>query len=443
MKDPRKLLLVNPSQAEIYGKITPPSYLPLGLAYLGAFARKVGYDVRIYDHDTKKLKGFTEIIKEFDPDFIGFTTTTPTFNNVISLVRKARVLSNAKIIIGGMHATIMPEECGKYADYVVIGEGELALQQILEGKTGKIVKMPLIENLDDLPFPMREFSGKYTYPDAVFKECFPMITSRGCIGQCTYCCTKQMYGVKFRYRSAKNVVDEIEYLIKTYGAKEIHIWDDCFTLIKKRVFEIRDEIKKRNIRILFAFPNGLRINYFDEEIARALKDMGTYSVAFGIESGNQGILDYAQKNITLKQCKQAVSIAKKFGFETWGFFMMGLPMETKKTIQNTIKFAQKLDLDVAKFHILKPYPKSEVYEWLDSRNFIIDKNYAHYGIHTRPVHKLSGITPEELIYMNKKAYLDYYLRPKIILKQLYRLKSWNRVKLNIRASLSILKQIFM
>jgi len=442
MNDSIKLLLVNPSQAEIYGKVTAPDYLPLGLAYLGAFARNLGHDVKILDIDAEKKKSFKNIVKDFNPDFIGFTATTPTFNNAISLVKQARAITDAKIIIGGIHATIMPEECEKYADHVVIGEGELALQQILEGNAGKFVKMPLIENLDELPFPIRDFSGKYTYPDALFKECFPVITSRGCIGQCTFCCTKQMYGTKFRFRSAKNVVDEIEYLIKTYKAREIHIWDDCFTLIKKRVFEIRDELKRRNIRVLFAFPNGVRVDYFDEEIAGALKDMGTYSVAFGIDSGNQELLDFAKKNYTLEQCRHAVAIAKKFGFETWGFFIMGLPHETRATIKNTVNFAKELDLDIAKFHILKPFPKSEVYEWLSSKNFIIDKNYSNYGLHTKPVHKLPDLTPQELVQLNRKAYRDFYFRPKEIVRQLLRLKSWNRIKLNVKAGFSIIKQIF-
>ncbi|HME54230.1 MAG TPA: radical SAM protein [Candidatus Lokiarchaeia archaeon] len=442
MKDPIKLLLVNPSQIEVYGKITAPSYLPLGLAYLGAFTRNLGHEVKIFDIDAEKKKEFAKIVKEFSPDFIGFTATTPTFNNAISLINKAREISHAKIILGGIHATIMPEECEKHADHVVIGEGELALQQILEGKAGKFVKMPFIENLDELPFPIRDFSGKYTYPDALFKECFPIITSRGCIGQCTFCCTKQMYGTKFRYRSAKNIVDEIEYLIKTYKAREIHIWDDCFTLIKNRVFEIRDEIKNRNIQLLFAFPNGVRVDYFDEEIASALKDMGTYSVAFGIDSGNQKLLDFAKKNVTLEQSRQAVRIAKKFGFETWGFFMMGLPFETKATIKNTVKFAKELELDIAKFHILKPFPKSEVYEWLNSRGLIFDRNYAHYGLHTKPVHELPDLTPKELIYLNKKAYREFYMRPKEILKQVFRLRSWNRIKVNVKAGFSIIKKSF-
>jgi anaerobic magnesium-protoporphyrin IX monomethyl ester cyclase len=442
MKAPLKLLLVNPSQIEIYGKVTAPSYLPLGLAYLGAFARNLGHDVKILDIDAEKRKKFHDFVIEFNPDYIGFTATTPTFNNAISLIRQARAISSAKIILGGIHATIMPEECEKYADHVVIGEGELALQQILEGKADKIVKMPLIADLDGLPFPIREFSGKYTYPDALFKACFPIITSRGCIGQCTFCCTKQMYGAKFRYRSPKNVVDEIEYLIKTYNAREIHIWDDCFTLIKKRVFEIRDELKRRGIKVLFAFPNGVRVDYFDDEIASALKDMGTYSVAFGIDSGNQDLLDFAKKNVTLEQSRRAVAIAKKHRFETWGFFMMGLPFETRATIKNTVKFAKELDLDVAKFHILKPFPKSEVYEWLDSRNLIIDRNYSNYGLHTKPVHKLPDLTPKELVYLHKKAYRDFYFRPREILKQLIRLKSWNRITLNVKAAFSIIKQIF-
>lgn len=433
-----KLLLVNPSQSEVYGKFSPPGYLPLGLAYLGAYAQQFGVKVKIIDIDADQID-LLNIVKEFNPHFIGITTTTPTFPNVIGLISQLRAISKAKIILGGIHATIMPEECKQYADHVIVGEGELALIDILEGNAGQIVKKELIKNLDNLPFPRRDFAGRYTYPDAIEEKCYPLITSRGCTGLCTYCCTKQMYGLNFRFRSAKNVVDEIEMLISRYKAKEIHIWDDNFILIKKRVFEIRDEIKKRGIKIKIAFPNGVRADFFDQDIASALKEMGTYSLAFGVESGNQEVLDFIKKRIKLDQVRKAVRIAKDNKLEVWGFFMIGLPSENEQTIRDTINFAKELNPDVAKFHVLKPYPRSEAFEWLDARGLILDKDYAHYGIHTSPVHKLENLSAEKLLDWQKRAYREFYLRPKIMLKQMLRMKSLNRLKLNLKAGVSVLR----
>ena len=115
-----KLLLINPSQLNIYGKFSAPSYLPLGLAYLGAYIKQFGVEVRILDLDAEQ-KNVSEIVKEFDPDFIGITVTTPTFPNAITLINEIRTISKAKVILGGIHATIVPEECTKYTDYVILG----------------------------------------------------------------------------------------------------------------------------------------------------------------------------------------------------------------------------------------------------------------------------------------------------------------------------------
>ena len=169
--------------------------------------------------------------------------------------------------------------------------------------------------------------------------------------------------------------------------------------------------------------------------------MGTYSIAFGVESGNQKVLDRINKNIKLEQIERAFRLAKKIGFETWAFFMIGLPSETEDTIKDTIDFAIKLDPDVAKFHILKPFPGSEVYKEFLDNGLLLDNNFDHYGIHTPPVHRLATLTPEDLLNWDKKAYRSFYLRPSIIVKQLLRLKSFNRLKLNLTTAVGVLKSM--
>tara|TARA_B100002003_G_C13957965_1_gene464175 strand:- start:172 stop:849 length:678 start_codon:yes stop_codon:yes gene_type:complete len=220
------------------------------------------------------------------------------------------------------------------------------------------------------------------------------------------------------------------------------MWDDCFTLIKNRVFEIRDEFIKRKIKIKVAFPNGLRVDMVDPEILKALKDMGTYSIAFGVESGNQDILNKIKKGTKIEQIIKAFKETKKLGIEIWGFFMIGLPGETKETIMDTINFAIKLNPDIAKFHILKPYPGSEAYHDLLKQNLIMDYDYSNYGIHIGPVHRLPTVSKKELMAYQKLAYRKFYLRPSILLKQLKRMKSWNRFKLNMAAGLSVFGMMF-
>lgn len=461
-----KILLIAPSQSKIYGNFQPPSYPALSLGYLGAVLEKSGHEVRIADIDADRITedSFAKALKREDYKLVGITTTTPTFSKAIYLSRLIKHNSKAFTVLGGIHATIMPEEAMKFdsVDFVISGEGEktmVELASFLEGnielelvdglyyrQNGKVSKnrdRELIPDLDSLPYPARHLFNQqnYTYPDTLFKATFPIMTSRGCPANCTYCNARSIFGRKFRFRSAQNVVDEVEYLIEKFKAKEIHIWDDNFTVKKDRVFQIRDEIKRRNIKIKFAFPNGLRVDSVNESILKALKDMGTYSVAFGVESGDQRILDRIKKNIRLEQVERAFKLAKKVKIETWAFFMLGLPGEDEESIKNTINFAKKIDPDVVKFHILKPFPGTEVYNDFLEQGLILDRNFDNYGIHTPPVHRLPNLSAEDILEWQKQAYQKFYFRPSILLEQMLRLKSFNRIKLNVLAAKNFLKSI--
>ena len=457
-----KVFLINPSHGEVYGKLTPPDHPHLGLAYIAAALETEKHTVRIIDIDAEALTNIelANIIEAEKPDMVGITATTPVFYSALRIAEIVKMNSSTHTVIGGMHATLMPMECAenRFIDFVVIGEGEKTIIDIINSihdrsdfsnvkglvyKKGKQiiqnqVREP-IQDLDAIPFPARHlFKNQiYTYPDALKYPACPIITSRGCPGNCTFCTAKFLHGKKFRCRSVENVLDEIESLIKDYGVREIHIWDDNFVTNRNRVLAFRDGIIKRNIKVYFSFPNGIRADFINRDILKALKDFGTYSVAIGVESGNQNILDMIQKGIKLEQIEDAFKLAKEMKLETWGFFLLGLPDEDKNTMNDTINFAIKLDPDIAKFHILKPFPKSAVYEQLKKQGLIIDDNYAHYGIHTKPVHRLPNITQEELLKWQQEAYRRFYMRPSKMLKEIMRLKSWNRIKLNLSTGTSL------
>ncbi len=462
------VLLINPSQKSVYGNIEPPDYPPLGLGYIAAVLEQAKHSVKILDIDAEKI-GENELIaflRDFKPKIVGFTATTPTFYNAAFFAEIVKKNFETKTVLGGIHATILPMEClsNPNFDFVVFGEGEITMLELaaliekgengfsdvlgLGYKKGNELflnnRRPLLENLDSLPFPARHlFNHKnYNYPDSLFSPTMPILTSRGCPGLCNYCCTKLIYPNRIRTRSAKNIVDEIEMLIRDYGIKELHIWDDNFTLIKRKVFELKEELARRKIKIPIAFPNGLRVDKVNDEVLRALKEMGTYSVAFGIESGNQKVLNLAMKGTTLEQIRAAVKSAKKTGLEVWGFFMVGLLGDTRETIEDTINLAIELDVDIAKFHVLKPFPGTKVFEELDKQGLIIEKDYSKYGIHTGPVHRLPTLSQNDLLELQKRAYNRFYLRPKKMLKQIIRIKSFNRLKLNAKAGFGILKVIY-
>jgi radical SAM superfamily enzyme YgiQ (UPF0313 family) len=458
-----KIFLINPSHGEVYGKLTPPDHPHLGLAYIAAVLEAERHAVRIIDIDAEALTydNLGKIIEIEKPELVGITATTPVFYSALKMAEIVRKNSSAYTVIGGIHATLMPVECAEssFIDFVVVGEGEKTIIELVNSilnksdfanikgltyKKGKEIiqneaREP-IQDLDAIPFPARHLfkNQKYTYPDALRYPASPIITSRGCPGNCTFCTAKFLHGKRFRCRSAENVLDEIELLIKDYGVREIHIWDDNFITNRNRVFAFRDGIIKRNIKVLFSFPNGIRADFINRDILKALKDFGTYSVAIGVESGNQNILDMIQKGIKLEQIENAFNLAKEMKLETWGFFLLGLPGEDKNTMKDTIDFAIKLDPDIAKFHVLKPFPKSVVYDQLKAQGLIVDENYIHYGIHTKPVHRLPDVSQEELLEWQQKAYRRFYMRPSKILKEIMRLKSWNRMKLNFVTGTSVL-----
>ena len=463
------ILLISAPYSQSYGKMTPPVQLHLGLAYLAAAIEESGNNVRVVD---MVAEGFStgdliKVLNEKHYDVAGFTVTTPTVSSSLRLAQEIKKHSPKTLIVfGGIHPTIKPRETIKNesVDVIVKGEGEITFKEIIEAlkhsrdfskvkgilyKENNTIKetssRELLKDLDVLPFPARHLfkTKRYTYPDALYKETAPIFTSRGCPGRCTYCNTFQVFTRAFRARSAKNVVDEIEFLVKKMGIKEIHIWDDNFTTIKKRVFEIRDEILTRKLKVKFAFPNGIRADFLSEEILKALKDMGVYSISVGVESGSQEILDKAHKGVKLEKIEEIFILAKKLKIETWAFFILGLPGENIETIKKTIRFAKKINPDIAKFHILKPFPGTEVYDYLCSKDYILTKDYDQFGIHTPPVHRLESLTPADILKWQKVAYKAFYLRPMKLLSQMLRIRTFNRLVLNVQAATNLTKLVFL
>lgn len=272
-----KVLLINPSQRNVYGKIGTITQPHMGLAYIGAVLEKEGHDVSLLDMDFDKI-GYDklgEIIRSRSVNMVGITATTPQLRSAIQAARTVKMANRAvKVIIGGIHATIMPRSFATEPaiDFVVRGEGEITIKELAERiengrepngvlgltymKDGKLIETPdrpLIENLDEIPFPAQHlFSNKqYCYPDTMYSPTFAIHTSRRCLGRCTFCQAKNIYGYRVRFLSAQSVAEKVEILIKEFKAREIHVWDDNFAANKGRVFQIRDEIKRRKLSPVF------------------------------------------------------------------------------------------------------------------------------------------------------------------------------------------------
>ncbi len=467
VKASKLVCLVNPSSSITYGVMSPPEFPPLGLQYIAAMLEKAGFKTVALDIDAEKLslERLEQRLAELKPFLVGVTCTTPLFEQAVEIAAIAKRACNASTCLGGIHPTIAPLETiePKSVDFVVYGEGEITTTELaktlaensedfkkIDGLVFKSKGTPiknkaraLIKNLDEIPFPARHLFNQlaYTYPDALKSPAIGVMTSRGCPGQCTYCCTKCIFGLSYRFRSADNVIAEIEHLIEEYGAKEIHIWDDNFTVNKKRVFEFCDKVRAKNLhkKVLFSVPQGLRIDQVDEEVLRALKSINVYAIGYGVESGNENVLKLCKKNTTKQMARRAISLSKKLGFDVWCFFILGLYGDSEKTIRETIDFAKELDPLFAKFLILKPFPGTEVFEQLDDRGLIVERDYKKFGLYAKPIHKLPGISPKRLVELQNIAYKEFYFRPKKMFQQIKRLKSLHRIRLNVSAGLSILK----
>jgi len=458
-----KTLLIKPPTGGIYKemkKITP-EYPPLGLAYIASFLERADHEVKIIDlsvenYDEIKLM---KLIDKFSPAIIGITANTPTADSAYRIVHSLKsAFPDILFIMGGPHPTVLPDEALQYADVVIRGEGEETFLEIadkgftkkmlMETKgismrfNGKKIRNPDREfntDLDSFPLPARHLlpMNKYHYFGARKYPLTNILTSRGCPFQCSYC-NKKIFGHKFRARSPEDVLKEIDFLVQVLHIKEIHISDDTFCLDKKRVLEICRLVKERGYDLVFFPHNGFRVDTVDSELLESMKSAGFYAQVFGVESGNQQILMNIRKGITLEQVRTAFRLSKELGFETWGTFILGLMGETKQSAMDTIKFAIELDPDVAKIHILVPYPGTRDYERLKDR--MVVKEWADFGMFSGPTFEPENMTRDELYGLFKTAYRKFYFRSAPMLRILKKsIKSPKTILENINAGRSVLK----
>lgn len=441
-----KTLLIIPSfKKSIYentkiraGRLDSPL---LGLAVLAANLIKFGHETKILDLNlvNDPLLTLKNEIGHYKPHYVGITFVTPLFNEMVYIANEIKKYSpDIKIIGGGAHASSLPKETliDSYLDIVVIGEGDFTILDIVEGKNladipgiaykynGEIFINPsrkYIADLDILPFPAWELYNLKQYKTSrLMARRNPagwIETSRGCPFSCCYC-NKSVFGRHFRVKSPERVVEEIKYMLKV-GFKEIHIADDMFTTDVNRVKKICEKILQANLRFPWATVAGIRVDRGDQEMYELMARAGCYRVYYGIESGNQEILNNIGKKITLEQVKNAVCMAKKVGLETCGFFMLALPGETEKTMEDTIDFACELNLDLAKITITTPLPGTVLYKNLEKEKRIKTKDWSKYNLYL-PANKIydhPNINWDTIEKYFNKFYKRFYWRPQYIARR--------------------------
>ncbi len=373
---------------------------PLGLMYIASYLRKYG------NFDNTVLIDKEDVIKAIrreKPDVAAFSSMTFEFFESNSLAKQVKEQFGTPVITGGVHISSLPSHLkDSNFDIAVLGEGEqtmLKLVQLYERKGSfepdgmknikgiafkdgsRIVQTearPLIENLDDIPFPARDLlkikdyliPRRAMFPDklGIYMQ---MLTSRGCPYRCSFCPSSRFWQ-KARFHSAEYVVREMKEISEKYKNVEgIVIWDDLFIADKKRVKNILELMKKEGLNERFYFSSTARANLMDIEICKILKEMNVKAISFGLESGSDKILSYLKGgNVTVKQNRNAIKIAKKSGFFTSGYFIIGSPGETEDDLKQTLSLMQDKNLDTAMVFQLTPFPGTVVWEDAKKMNMV-------------------------------------------------------------------------
>ena len=440
-----KILLINPTLGDLYEKAkvksSVPTYFPLNLLMIATPLFEKGHQVKLLDLNLhlKMGKDLINELKNFFPDYVGLTFTTPQYSQILHLSSLIKTqMPNVTIVAGGPHITTQYMGTLKESkiDIAVLGEGDFKFPEIIETKElsnvenvayrkeGQIIVNKgrnYFKNLDNIPFPavelinINDYQLPYTYCRK--NPVFPIESSRGCIFGCVYC-NKNIFGRTFRVKTSERFIKDLKK-IETLGYKEVHILDDGFTTDIDRAKGICREIIKNKISLLFNCPNGIRADRVDLELLKLMKKAGFYRLSFGVESGSQKILNNINKNLKLQDVVRAFSLCRKVGIETIAFFMFGLPGETEEDLKTTIKFAKKLKPDIAKFDIMIPLPSTPIYEEWKKKGYIISSNWDDYGFH-----KGEGVYNHPTLSWSviKKhldfAYRSFYLSPGFIIRRL-------------------------
>ena len=421
---------------------SPTFFPPLGIGYIGAVLENAGHIVKILDLSIENLLDdeFKSELLKFNPDIIGLTCMITEYAEVVRIASVCKELnSNIPIIVGGPLASSIPEQFLKQSciDVVSIGEGEFTFLELVEKIETKGILDPsqlkdtkgiafrdvdnkyvfnpareIITDIDNIPYPARHLMRmeKYITP---FENWFGdrslkatnMISSRGCPYSCIFC-DKTVFGNKWRGQSAVRTVDEMQMLSERYGINAVFFTDDMFDLNKKRVFEICNEIKQRGLDIVWGVES--RVNHADMDMYKKMHQSGCKFIAFGIESGNQDVLNFIQKKITIEQVINAVDMAKSVGLGVMGFFMIGMFGENKDTIEQTVEFAKKLPFDSGGFSKVVPLPNTKLYDFVKKEGIVEDSIFLESSNFGAGITLVKDLSPEQLDELVDKSYWEFF-----------------------------------
>lgn len=411
-----RIYFIIPPEKGIVEKPTSPH---LGIAYLASVLREKKHHVGLIDMRLGyKTENMLNKVKEFNPDMVCITAVTMGYKEVYNVIN---MLKNKgyKVVVGGPHVSSFRKKVleDTKADFAVKREGEETIVRICEDDKYETIKgliwrkgNEIIENedrpfetgLDNLSFPAFDLFELNKYMD----KKLPIITSRGCPYNCTFCSIKLTSGSRFRPRSPESVVKELEHWYKLKYYRFVFN-DDNFTLIPERVEKICDLIIEKGLKIKWELRNGIRIDRVNEKLLTKMKKAGCAYVAYGVESIDKEVLERMKKGITPEQVREAIKITDKVGIKKGAFFIVGLPGDDYKKFMKTLNFALSLNLDEMRFYNAIPYPGTELYNWVEKNGRWLIKPEVYLnsigGFDDQPVYETDDFTKAERVKATKIA----------------------------------------
>jgi radical SAM superfamily enzyme YgiQ (UPF0313 family) len=426
-----------PSDAPwFHGKRLPP----LGLMYVAASLEQAGHEVQMLDNYLlqQSTEEVQRLVLKLQPTIVGMTCGSATYRKCVETSKAIKqVTPNCKIIVGGWHASYMPESLLETPeiDYAIMGEGERAMAELANflakkdykgastvagvasrGPLGVTKNEPKFMNMDELPFAARHLLPLEKYDRNIeFLKAKPadiMSISRGCTFSCGFCETTKLWGHINRQFTPQRVMAEVNYLVTTYGTRGIYFINDNFTLRKNLTTEFCDLLIKNHLDLEWACDT--RVDLVNQEILNKMASAGCKTIWFGIESGSQKVLNHINRQITLKQIEEAVKMCRKANIQVACSFMIGMPSETREDLKASYQFADKLDADWCQFNVFIAYPDSPLWrEMLKTGKYTqLDEFLYSY--------KTDEFDYDELMRIQKQFFKDYHRAPKRILQRIKR-----------------------
>ncbi len=370
---------------------------PFWLSYAAAFLREKGYKVDLKDCIALRWEAthLKEHIESFKPELIVMETSAPSYKYDIETLKGITNNGSIATAAAGYHATALPEvHLQDGFEYVVIGEYELPLLSLSKYIKGEEQLLPeagiaskenpnaahgaVINDLDSMPYAARDLLPMDAYVDVfAFGKSVQVITSRGCPFTCCFCCEAILPGKPgVRFRSPESVCDEIEILIEKYNPDEIYFDDSSFTVSRKHVLGVCEEIKRRGLKTKWSCMADAKV---DEDVLAKMAEAGCRALKFGVESANQEVLAGIPKHIDLEDVKRTVKDCKKYDIKSHATFVFGLPGETLERANETLNFALSLGTDTAQFSTATPYPGTRFYKMAKENGWLTSNNWEDFG----------------------------------------------------------------